>query len=153
MSSNRRRLIFDDKIVCIYTLYMRFIWNEAKRRSNLRAHEIDFLDAERVFDGLTSTFEDDRFPYDERRFVTLGLLDGVPVSIVHTESDEEIRVISFRRATTREEEILFESIENQLPSPPPKESRRRKGHARTSRARRKGDSPRNRPKGPKAGSS
>jgi len=40
-----------------------------------------------------------RFSYDEQRFVTLGLLDGVPVSIVHTESDEEIRVISFRRAT------------------------------------------------------
>jgi len=44
-------------------------------------------------------------------------LDGVPVPIVHTESDEEIRVISFRRATTHEEEILFESIENQLPPP------------------------------------
>ncbi len=86
---------------------MRFIWDEAKRRTNLRDHEIDFIDAERVFAGLTATFEDDRVSYDERRFVTLGLLDGVPVSIVHTESDEEIRVISFRRATTHEEEILF----------------------------------------------
>jgi uncharacterized DUF497 family protein len=53
---------------------MRFIWDDAKRRSNLRDHEIDFVDAERVFAGLTSTFEDDRFSYDERRFVTLGLL-------------------------------------------------------------------------------
>ena len=129
---------------------MRFIWDEAKRRSNLRDHEIDFVDAERVFAGLTSTFEDDRFSYDERRFVTLGLLDGVPVSIVHTESDEEIRVISFRRATTHEEEILLASIENQLPPPAPNESRRRKGHARTSGAGRKGDHPSNRPKRPKA---
>jgi hypothetical protein len=30
---------------------------------------------------LTSTFEDDRFSYDERRFVTLGLLDGVILQI------------------------------------------------------------------------
>lgn len=132
---------------------MRFIWDEAKRRTNLRDHEIDFVDAERVFAGLTSTFEDDRLSYDERRFVTLGLLDGVPVSIVHTESDEEIRVISFRRATTHEEEILFASIENQLPPPAPNESGGRKGHPRASGTGRKGDRPRNRPKGPKAGSS
>jgi uncharacterized protein len=51
---------------------MRFIWDEEKRRSNLRDHEIDFVDAERVFARLTSTFEDDRFSYDEQRFVTLG---------------------------------------------------------------------------------
>jgi uncharacterized protein len=132
---------------------MRFSWDEAKRRTNLRDHEIDFIDAERVFAGLTSTFEDDRFSYDERRFVTLGFLDGVPVSIVHRESDEEIRVISFRRATTHEEEILFASIENQLPPPPPNESRRRKGHTGASRARREADRPRNRPKGPKTRSS
>src|ERR1700680_544147 len=132
---------------------MRFVWDKAKRRSNLRDHEIDFIDAEQVFSGLTSTFEDDRFSYDERRFVTLGLLDGVPVSIVHTESDEEIRVISFRRATTHEEEILFASIENQLPPPPPNESRRRKDHSRTSGAGRKADRPSDRAKRPKAPSS
>jgi uncharacterized DUF497 family protein len=120
---------------------------------NLRDHQIDFVDAEGVFSGLTSTFEDDRFSYDEQRFVTLGLLDGVPVSIVHTESDQEIRVISFRRATTHEEEILFASIENQLPPPAPNESGGRKGHPRASGAGRKGDRPRNRPKRPKAGSS
>ena len=132
---------------------MRFIWDEEKRRLNLRDHEIDFADAELVFAGLTSTFEDDRFSYDEQRFVTLGLLDGVPVSIVHTESEEEIRVISFRRATTHEEEILFASIENQLPPPPPNESHRRKAHVRAPRARHKADRPGNRPKGPKTRSS
>jgi uncharacterized DUF497 family protein len=132
---------------------MRFIWDESKRRSNLRDHEIDFIDAERIFSGLTSTFEDDRFPYDEQRFVTLGFLDGVPVSIAHTESDEEIRVISLRRATTHEEEILFTSIENQLPPPTPNESRGRKSHPESSGAGRKGDRPRNRPKGSKTRSS
>ncbi len=148
-----RALAFDAAACCIYNSYMRFIWDEAKRRSNLRDHEIDFVDAERVFAGLTSTFEDDRFSYDERRFVTLGFLDGVPVSIVHTESDEEIRIISFRRATTHEEEIVFASIEDQLPPPPANEGRRRKNHARASRTGRKADRPSNRPKGPKTGSS
>jgi hypothetical protein len=53
----------------------------------------------RVFDGATYTFEDDRFSYGEQRFVTLGLLAGVPVSVVQTENEHEIRIISFRKAT------------------------------------------------------
>jgi hypothetical protein len=37
---------------------MRFVWDEAKPLSNLRDHEIDFVDAGQVFAGLTSTFDD-----------------------------------------------------------------------------------------------
>jgi uncharacterized DUF497 family protein len=61
---------------------------------------------------LTYTFEDDRFDYGEARFVTLGLLDGVVASIVHTESPRLIRVISFRKATKHEQAIFFNSIKN-----------------------------------------
>ncbi len=67
---------------------MRWSWNEAKRRSNLSDHGLDFVDVPRVFDGVTYTFEDDRFDYGDERFVTFGLLDGVVVSIVHTESPQ-----------------------------------------------------------------
>jgi uncharacterized DUF497 family protein len=91
---------------------MRFSWSEAKRRSNLLDHGLDFVDAPRVFDGVTYTFEDDRLEYCEERFVTLGLLDGIVVSIVHTESPRSIRVISFRKATKREQAIFFDSIKD-----------------------------------------
>jgi uncharacterized DUF497 family protein len=91
---------------------MRFSWSEAKRRSNLIDHGLDFVDAPRVFDGVTYTFEDDRLDYGEERFVTLGLLDGIVVSIVHTESPRSIRVISFRKATKREQAIFFDSIKD-----------------------------------------
>ena len=91
---------------------MEFTWSEAKRVANLKAHGLDFIDAPRVFDGVTFTFEDDRFSYSEQRFVTLGLLAGVPVSVVHTESDHEIRIISFRKATNREARIYFDQIQN-----------------------------------------
>jgi len=60
---------------------MRFTWKEVKRKSNLKTHGLDFLDAPKVFEGLTFTFEDDRFEYGEQRFVTLGILHGTPVSI------------------------------------------------------------------------
>jgi uncharacterized protein len=91
---------------------MRFTWDERKRKSNLRDHGLDFRDAPRVFEGPTFTFEDDRISYDERRFVTLGFLGGVPVSTVHTETPKVIRVISFRRATRREEAILFQNLKD-----------------------------------------
>ena len=89
---------------------MRFTWSERKRALNLKDHGLDFIDAPRVFEGATYTFEDERFDYGEQRFETLGLLAGVPVSIVHTESEDEIRVISFRKATKREANIYFSQV-------------------------------------------
>ena len=65
-----------------------------------------------VFESGTFTFEDDRFSYGEQRFVTLGMFAGIPVSIVHTEHEHEIRVISFRKATKRESQIYFNEIQN-----------------------------------------
>jgi uncharacterized DUF497 family protein len=91
---------------------MEFTWSQAKRATNLKGHGLDFVDAARVFEGATYTFEDDRFSYGEQRFVTLGLLAGIPVSVVHTESEHEIRVISFRKATKREAQIYFDAIQD-----------------------------------------
>ena len=91
---------------------MRFTWSERKRVVNLKEHGLDFIDAPRVFEGLTYTYEDDRFTYGEQRFVTLGLLAGVPVSIAHTEADDEIRVISFRKATASEARLFFNQVQD-----------------------------------------
>ena len=91
---------------------MEFTWSEAKRAANIKTHGIDFVDAPRVFEGVAYTFEDDRFSYGEQRFVTLGLLAGVPVSVVHTETEHEIRIISFRKASKRETQIYFNGIQN-----------------------------------------
>ena len=64
-----------------------------------------------MFDGARYTFEDDRFSYGEQRFVTHGLFAGVPVSVVHTEKEHEIRTISFRKATNRQALIFFNEIQ------------------------------------------
>ena len=69
---------------------MRFEWDEAKRQSNLRKHEIDFVGIEEVFAAQTITIRDDRFDYGEERFITLGLLKGRLVVITHTETEEAI---------------------------------------------------------------
>ena len=126
---------------------MRFTWVEAKRKSNLRVHGLDFVDAPRVFEGLTATYEDDRFRYEEQRFLTLGLLVGVPVSIAHTETSETIHIISFRRATPHEEAFFFQSIQDQLPTPPPGERSKGEAHGRTPRTRSQSHRSRHRKKG------
>ena len=91
---------------------MRFSWSERKQAINLKEHGLDFVDAPRVFEGLTFSYEDDRFAYGEQRFITLGLLAGVPVSIVHTETEDEIRIISFRKATSREARTFFNQVQD-----------------------------------------
>jgi uncharacterized DUF497 family protein len=85
---------------------MRFIWHEPKRQENLTKHGLDFAEAERVFAGPTFTFEDDRADYGEQCWVTLGLPSATVVVIVHTETAEEIRVISMREAD-KDEQLLF----------------------------------------------
>jgi hypothetical protein len=91
---------------------MRFSWAERKRAINLSKHRLDFTDAPRVFEGPTFTYEDGRFDYGEIRYVTLGLLAGVPVSVAHTESENEIHIISFRKATKREAQHYFEEVKD-----------------------------------------
>ena len=108
----QRRLVLDANTFRIYNHEMEFTWSEKKRSLNIEKHGLDFVDAKSVFQGMTYTFEDDRFSYAEQRFITLGMLAGIPVSVVHTENEYEIRIISFRKATTRESQIYFDAIQN-----------------------------------------
>ena len=89
---------------------VEFEWDEAKRRSNLRKHGIDFVGVEQLFEGVTVTVLDDRADYGEERFVTFGLLDGRVVAVAHTEADKVIRIISVRKATKNEESGYFKEI-------------------------------------------
>ena len=91
---------------------MRFEWDEDKRRSNLRRHGFDFVGAESVFANDSVTILDDRFDYGENRFLTFGMLQGRMVSIVHTENEDAIRIISVRKATKHEKEIYYSEIKD-----------------------------------------
>jgi uncharacterized DUF497 family protein len=91
---------------------MRYEWDEAKRHANLRKHGIDFAGIERVFAGPTFTILDDRFEYDEPRFLTFGLLRSQAIVVAHTETDEVIRLISARKANKDEEAQYFKEVAN-----------------------------------------
>jgi uncharacterized DUF497 family protein len=81
---------------------MKFTWREPKRLTNLKKHGFDFADGKQVFSGPTMTVEDDREAYGEQRFNTTGFLDERIVTICHTETPDEIYLISMRKAEPHE---------------------------------------------------
>lgn len=93
----------------VYNAEMDWVWDEAKRQSNLNKHGLDFRDAERVFAGPLLLFEDVREDYGDERMIAVGLLDALVVLIVHVESDEFIRIISMRKANNHETELFFKN--------------------------------------------
>jgi uncharacterized DUF497 family protein len=78
-------------------------FDPAKREATLRDRGLDFLDAARVFEGPVFTAEDDRFEYSERRYSTIGSLDGRMVVLIWTEAPGGRRIISMRKANDREQ--------------------------------------------------
>lgn len=91
---------------------MKYEWDEEKRLKNLDKHGFDFLGVETVFENLTLTILDNRFDYNEFRFVTIGFWESRIVAVIHTEPDDVIRSISVRKATKDEQERLYKKITN-----------------------------------------
>jgi uncharacterized DUF497 family protein len=89
---------------------MTYEWDEAKRRDNVRKHGIDFAEIDQLFDGLTVTIEDERHACGEQRFITMGLLRGRVVVVVHTERGNRIRIISVRKATKNEKRFYISEV-------------------------------------------
>jgi uncharacterized DUF497 family protein len=89
----------------------RFEWDPAKAAINLRKHAISFDIAVRVFADPFALTEQVRIEGGERRWQTLGIVDGYLLLVVaHTIRDEVeegqpieiIRIISARAADRKE---------------------------------------------------
>jgi uncharacterized DUF497 family protein len=81
---------------------MRYQWDLEKAKSNYKKHGVYFADAVAVFsDDLAITIDDDC--QDEQRFITLGMdAFGRILIVVYAWHDDNIRIISARKATPRE---------------------------------------------------
>jgi uncharacterized protein len=90
-------------------------WDEAKNRANVRKHGFDFADAEQIFLGPLVTDADTREDYGERRWRGMGKIGGRIVQVIFAErSPETIRIISLRKATSRERKEYEKAIQNGL---------------------------------------
>jgi uncharacterized DUF497 family protein len=74
-----------------------FEWDEAKRRSNLAKHRIDFLDATPLFDAPYH-LNPARSVGDEQRWQATGWLIDRCVTVIFTERNGLFRLISARSA-------------------------------------------------------
>lgn len=85
---------------------LRFEWDPAKARLNLRRHRVAFEEAKTVFaDEHALIIDDPEHSADERRLVLLGMSAGLRILVVvhvYQTAPDTIRIISARRATKSE---------------------------------------------------
>jgi uncharacterized protein len=92
---------------------MRYSWDHGKNRRNLARHGIAFEDAQRIFEGPTVEKVDDRFDYGETRVYAIGLVNGLEITVVYAdENDDERRIISAWRSEPHERRYYWQNIEN-----------------------------------------
>jgi uncharacterized DUF497 family protein len=88
---------------------LSFTWDEAKAASNLADHKVSFEQAKGVFsDPFGIEFEDDRERYGEQRFLLIGMSEGRLLTVVYTNRDEAIRLISARQSEPYERRMYHE---------------------------------------------
>ena len=94
---------------------MKFEWDEAKNRSNIRKHGFDFADAWAVFEGPLLARLDTREDYGEDRWQAIGMLRGQAVVLIFTEREPDIiRAISLRKARKHEQAAYEKELKDRL---------------------------------------
>jgi uncharacterized DUF497 family protein len=107
---------------------MRFEWDDAKNRRNLRKHRVRFETAALVFDDPYAITQRDESSEDEERWITFGAVGGTLLVVVHKwveENEEVTRIISARAAESRERKIYEEAYQGAKTR-----HRRHRGHER-----------------------
>jgi uncharacterized DUF497 family protein len=80
---------------------VEFEWDEAKRLNNIEKHGIDFLRADLLFESAY-LLAPAKTVHGEQRWLAIGVLDDVHVTVVFTKRSTAIRLISMRRARDEE---------------------------------------------------
>lgn len=83
---------------------MRFSWDEAKEASNRAKHGASLSLAREIDPASMAAVEDRRRPYGERRFIVYAKINGRVHVVILSPRDDEMRVISLRKANRRETE-------------------------------------------------
>ena len=91
---------------------IEFGWDARKARENLKKHRVSFEEASTVFyDENAVEFFDPEHSRDEERFLMLGLSGRLRIMVVSyclRKGGSEIRIISARKATKKEEKVYIQ---------------------------------------------
>lgn len=94
---------------------MKYSWDPGKSAANLHERGFDFLFATLIFDAPRLEKEDIRRDYGERRMITIGIADGITLTVVYTdrldpEGQVVRRIISARKSNRREREAYEKAV-------------------------------------------
>lgn len=88
---------------------MNFEYDKTKSSINKSKHNIDFEEAQKLWEDPYSFEIPSPQTEDEERFLVLGQIDSKNYTAIITYRDTNIRIISIRRSRTKETK-LYESI-------------------------------------------
>ena len=92
---------------------MRFTWDPDKNLANIRRYAIALADAARIFDGPIVERIDDCFEYGEVRVYAIGLVNGIEITVIYTDRDEDERhIISAWRAEPHERRYYWQNFQS-----------------------------------------
>lgn len=91
---------------------LQFEWDTKKAAVNDKKHRVTFSEAASVFgDPFSSSFPDPDHSIQEDRFLLIGRSQrGNILVVAHTERGDRIRIISARKATSKERKYYEEKI-------------------------------------------
>ena len=93
---------------------MRFEWDKTKNERNIRDRSLDFADAPEMFGSPMLVLPDARKDYREDRYIGVGTGKGRVMVVVFTQRRPDvIRIISFRKANSREQK-RYEAVAHKL---------------------------------------
>lgn len=85
-----------------------FEWDDDKAAENLRAHRVSFEEATlAIGDPFAIEWLDTREAYGEERVVLVGINQSQLLTVVYTEWEERLRIISARNATKHEQDNYY----------------------------------------------
>jgi uncharacterized protein len=89
-----------------------FEWDPEKANSNLKKHQVSFIEASSTFeDRLSFTIHDPLHSSKEDRFVLFGFSRQHRLLVVaHTDRGDRIRIISARMTTRKERKYYEENV-------------------------------------------
>jgi uncharacterized DUF497 family protein len=94
---------------------MKFEWDEAKSRANIRKHGFDFAEAEEMFRGFLLVRPDTRDDYGEERWIGIGMIEDRCAFAAFAEpAPDTVRIISLRKATHEERKEYEKAIQDGL---------------------------------------
>ena len=86
-------------------------WDPRKNASNVEKHGVTFLLAARIFLGRLLTWHDDRHAYGEDRFIAVGQIDAVFLTVVFTmRGTATLRLISAWKAGKHERTLYRQAL-------------------------------------------